>query len=104
MATINLTLELALKLITRLQKEYGETSASNFALDLLLDDALEENSRLKQMLADKQEHCVALQKRCATADENNEELRKQLDSKRGDRFVGPQSKTRRKAEQLDAQV
>jgi len=48
MSTIDLTNDLALRLIDRCKKEYGETSIANFALDLILTDLANENEFLKQ--------------------------------------------------------
>lgn len=75
MAQINMTPELSSALIERLSSEYGHTSASNFALDIMVDSA---NCQIVALT----DRCAALEARCKTAEANCEELRTQLDPKR----------------------
>lgn len=88
MAQIPLTPEFLLKIISRSEKEYGQTALSNFALDLLLDEANGEIARLRENIINLEEQNRALHTRCRQADADNETLREQLDEKRKGRFRG----------------
>jgi regulator of replication initiation timing len=79
MARINMTPELATQLIQRMGREYGETSTSNFALDIMVDEAQKTVLELKQ-------RNDALEERCKRVERENEELREQLDPKRAERM------------------
>lgn len=92
MANINLTPEFSLKLINRLQNEYGATSAANFAMDIMLEEANAAIQHLQQALAESQADAAAVRERLIVSEQNNEELKKQLDPSRGDRFAGPKKK------------
>jgi len=92
MAQIDTRHEALLRLVQRLQKEYGETSIANFALDEQLNQAEAHIQHLHALDEEKNSTITALFARIKQADEDNESLRKQLDPKRGDRFAGPRKK------------
>jgi chromosome segregation ATPase len=82
MATINLTPEALFRLVQRLQKEYGETSCSNFALDEQLGATEAEVRRLQKEVEDKDVHLQALSEKVRRLQADNEELRTQIDPSR----------------------
>ena len=89
MAAIQLTPELAIKLVGRYTREYAETAASNFALDIIVDDLNAECAKLREFIIDLQGQNLALQERSQRAEADNELLREQLDEKRKGRFRDP---------------
>ena len=93
MAQLDLSPAALLRLVQRLQREFGETSVSNFALDEQLNEATTANVALTQMLKDAQAGQQSLRVHLEQARRDNEELKRQIDPKRGTRF----QRARRKA-------
>ena len=84
MAQIQMTEALAGALIQRFQGEYGQQAVSNFALDILLDQA---NGQIKTLLEDiirKDELNAALNERATKAEAQIEEMKRAADPKRAD--------------------
>ena len=72
--------------LQRLVKEHGELSAANFALDILADTQDVLIQRVGAQLEGAVDRARTLQERLVKEGEISEELRKQLDPKRGERF------------------
>ena len=92
MAQIDLNPPALIRLVQRLQREYGETSCSNFALDEQLNEALGVITQLRAVIADTDKNIAAFAERVQQMQADNEELREQLDPKRKGRFRGPHPK------------
>lgn len=92
MAQLDLNPAALLRLVQRLQKEFGETTVANFALDEQLNEATAANVVLTQMLKDAQAGQQALREHMEQARQDNEALKRQLDPKRGTRFGGARRK------------
>jgi len=89
LSQISLSTEALLRLVRRLQIEYGETSCSNFALDEQLNEIRIENERLAKVLTEKEAVIASLVDRAQQAEKDCELLREQIDPKRAGRFRGP---------------
>lgn len=79
----------AAAVFNRMIREYGELSASNFALDIMADTQTTELQRLAGVVAEKDESNQALVTRAQKAEHDCELLREQIDPKRAGRFSGP---------------
>jgi hypothetical protein len=93
MAQLDTTREALLALISRLEREHGQTVIANFALDEQLNRT---EAVLVQLIAERdasREDAQGVRQQLKQAQDDNESLRCQIDPSRGDRF-----RRRKKAE------
>ena len=92
MPNITINDPFALAIILRVQKEYGELSISNFAMDITIENLNKELTELSNKCTQDQETIINQSKKIFELSEEVESLKTFIDVKRSNRFGGPNTK------------